>query len=589
MTPQQTTAQVDRGPRRLGPRSVERPADAGWTLIGGIDDPAPSSVDRGGAIAPPLSNWHLDWWVGADDRWYLPAREPAVRQRRHGPGPIIETAMRVPSGDVTSTAYPAVVGARRVTVIEVANDSPVPVVLAIAVRPGGLDGRSETPMRLDLADGAIVVDGRSAVLLPRAPNERVALADADVLDLVEAGAPLSWTGPVTGPWATAACLYPLPHSTSLRFVVPTDDGTGPIAIDTLPPSETVAKGWTSIVDRAGRFAFPDPGLTELVGAARSRLVLTAPTLPEQVTAIDHRGALVLEALALGGHVDECTPALRSLADAFPARLPADTETASGSAAAAAMIRAAAAAAELLDPSMADDLLESMAQLTSLVERAGDAATGDAAKLALARLVDRAGQPDAAQHLRSGIATPTSVSTSTSAPTERDADAPQAGGGRDLDLTTGRDLGPDLGPITDLAQLAAPAGSWPPDDDPVAAARLLTMARGLLLQASTADGRSEIHLLPTMPSAWLGGEIEVHRAPAAGVRVSYAIRWHGYRPALLWELHDDHWMTGDGRPAPLLRCPGLDPDWSSDQRSGETLLAGSAIELPDVPAPGDSFQ
>ncbi len=589
MTPQQTTAEVERGPCQIGPRSVERPADAGWTLVGGIDDPAPSRVDRGGAIAPQRSNWHLDWWIGADDRWYLPAREPAVRQGRDGPGPIIETSMRVPSGDVTSTAYPVVVGARRATVVEVTNDSPVPVVLAIALRPGGLDGHSATPRRVDLVDDAITVDGRPAVLLPRAPNERVALDDADVLELVETGAPLTWTGAVTGRWATAACLYPLPHSTSLRFVVPTDDGTNPIAIDALPPAETVAKGWASIVDRAGRFGFPDPGLTELVGAARSRLVLAAPALSELVTATDHRAARTLEALALGGHADECAPALRSLADAFPSRLPADTEFASGPVAATATIRAAAAAAELFDPSMADDLLESMAQLTSLVERKGDTATSDAAKLALARLVDRAGQPEAARHLRS------TVDPSASEATDPGSDQDRTGPGPQIDLTTGPDgggdpdLGPDLGPLTELAQLAAPAGSWAPDDDPTAAARFLAMATGLLLRESIVGDRPEIHLLPVMPNAWLGGEIEVHRVPAAGFRVSYAIRWHGYRPALLWEIHDDHGIAGDGNPGPLLRCPGLDPDWSSDQTSGETLLAGSAVELPDAPAPGDSFQ
>ena len=27
-------------------------------------------------------SWTLDWWIGADDRWRVPAREPAVRQRR---------------------------------------------------------------------------------------------------------------------------------------------------------------------------------------------------------------------------------------------------------------------------------------------------------------------------------------------------------------------------------------------------------------------------------------------------------------------------------------------------------------------------
>ena len=94
------------GALKLEPRSSERPADAGWTLVAGLDDPDAARVDGGGLLAPGGADWTIDWWVGADDRWYLPAREPSVRQRRLGAGPIIETALRVPSGDVVATAYP---------------------------------------------------------------------------------------------------------------------------------------------------------------------------------------------------------------------------------------------------------------------------------------------------------------------------------------------------------------------------------------------------------------------------------------------------------------------------------------------------
>ena len=41
----------------------------------------------------------------------------------------------------------------------------------------------------------------------------------------------------------------------------------------------------------------------------------------------------------------------------------------------------------------------------------------------------------------------------------------------------------------------------------------------------------------------------------------AVRWHGARPALLWEAS-----------APMrLTCTGLDPTWSSTEPRGEALL------------------
>ncbi|MEL6981515.1 MAG: hypothetical protein AAFO29_03735 [Actinomycetota bacterium] len=587
MQPTQPSTVVDPGPLQVWPRSKERPADAGWTLVGGIDDPAPARVDRGGLLSPEDAAWTMDWWIGADDRWYLPSREASVRQRRDGPGPIVETSMRVPSGDVVATAYPVVVGARRATVFEVRNDSPVPVVLAIAVRPVALDGSAGDERRIGFTtDGdttAMTVDGHPAVLLPRSPNERVADSEADVFTRVEAGDALVWGGPVTGRWANAACLYPLPHTTSLRVVIPSDDQDGPVAFDGLPPAETVASGWASIVDRAATFGFPDPGLTELVGAARARLVLGAVDLPDRLEVIDRAAAATLEALAIGGHADECLPALERLAEMFPRKLPSGTNAEAGPKAGAALLRAAAAAAELYPPTVAESLLASMAQVTSLVERKGDPVTGARAKLALARLVDRAGQPDAARHLRDAAAP---VMGRVAAAPTIDLTEPDSSAGLEGDPRADA----ALDAITALAQEASPAGSWSPDDDVRAAARFVTLSRDLVVASGdtepTADGdqRRTIDLLLGMPSAWLGGQIEVHRAPVAGVRVSYAIRWHGYRPALLWEVHDDHDVG-----IPVLRCPGLDHEWSTDQASGETLLSGSPVELPDVPAPGDSFQ
>ncbi len=92
---------------------------------------------------------------------------------------------------------------------------------------------------------------------------------------------------------------------------------------------------------------------------------------------------------------------------------------------------------------------------------------------------------------------------------------------------------------------------------------------------------EGRLLPLgIPRRWLGSNFEVHGVPT-GPRssVGFAVRWHGDRPAVLWEQHG---------PAQVLSAPSVDPDWSSDSESGEALWAappqptriGVSIDLGD---------
>lgn len=73
------------------------------------------------------------------------------------------------------------------------------------------------------------------------------------------------------------------------------------------------------------------------------------------------------------------------------------------------------------------------------------------------------------------------------------------------------------------------------------------------------------LLPVgIPRSWFGVNFEVHGIPTGDrSTVSYAVRWHGDRPAVLWEQH------GGSR---LLKAPAVDPDWSSAESSGEALWA-----------------
>jgi hypothetical protein len=80
-------------------------------------------------------------------------------------------------------------------------------------------------------------------------------------------------------------------------------------------------------------------------------------------------------------------------------------------------------------------------------------------------------------------------------------------------------------------------------------------------ALVVDAKSEVLLLPGFHPSWVGQSLTVHDAPTRAGAVSFALRWHGERPALLW----------DGPAGVTLRAPVLDPDWSAPGGAGETLL------------------
>lgn len=81
----------------------------------------------------------------------------------------------------------------------------------------------------------------------------------------------------------------------------------------------------------------------------------------------------------------------------------------------------------------------------------------------------------------------------------------------------------------------------------------------------ADLNDRIEMLPAVPEVWFGQPIDVRGMVTGLGTLSFSVRWHGDRPAVLWE------RTGGPDEAELI-CPGLDPSWSSRARSGEALLA-----------------
>jgi hypothetical protein len=145
----------------------------------------------------------------------------------------------------------------------------------------------------------------------------------------------------------------------------------------------------------------------------------------------------------------------------------------------------------------------------------------------------------------------------------------------------------LGGLARLLDVATSTWTWPGALDPASSsgtagdghdrrvgAELLSFVRNLLVRERTGlggeQGAPALALCTLVPEHWIGQGVEVHDAPTHFGTISFAVRWHGPRPALLWEL-----APHDGVPPVHLTAPGLDPRWSSTDLAGEALLAAPA--------------
>ena len=120
------------------------------------------------------------------------------------------------------------------------------------------------------------------------------------------------------------------------------------------------------------------------------------------------------------------------------------------------------------------------------------------------------------------------------------------------------------------------GSLVPDDPQ----RLAADVRSFVGQLVSMEPDGTIDVLRGFEESWRGQSVEVRNAPTPFGRLSFAIRWHGARPALLWDVvtsettsataaerHGTSPVAGTLR----LRCSALDPTWTATGISGEALL------------------
>ncbi|HEY2430499.1 MAG TPA: hypothetical protein VGI06_16275 [Acidimicrobiales bacterium] len=575
-----------------------------WTGIGTVAASRRALVDPAGSITPWPGGWSLDWWVGAGDRWYLPSREVTVRQGLIEGAPVVETRLRVPGGDVASAAYVAVGPAELgdVAVMEVTNRSAVPVAVAFVVRPCNPDGAAWIE-HIGLDDGVVVIDGRVGLVLPRAPagTAWASAAAGDVLQSVRDNhtAPSRCRVRCRDGLAEAAFVFPVPHTATIRAVMPLEPrrrrrGT-PLPPVPLPDSSSVARGWAVHARRWARFTLPPGRVADAFAANRHYVVLAAGCEelspgPGSRRPFDFPLAvLVVDALDRCGMQDIASALLLT----YPDRQRRDGTFGGDVVSTAAAIAALDQHWRLTrDSEVLAATLPSVARAVDVLAGPRSAGAVDGAQAA-ARLLRAGGLHDVVARAEASIAATSKPTTGPHHGAPPGQEWPCLGpDGVDLRGTVARAIAevaaadarsPErMGWLLDVA---TPTFTWPAVRHPWAgggsagdghdgavAAQFTSFVAQTLVGG---DESGEVRLCPVWPVEWRGESLEVHDVPTASGLLSFAVRWHGAHPALLWDL-----TTHAGVHEVRITAPGLDPTWSTVEPAGDALLDAAAVAAGD---------
>ena len=198
------------------------------TCTGVVGSQWRATVTEWGAVEPWDGTTTIDWFVAADDRWHRPQHETSTRQTKLQGTPVVETRVRIPGGDAVQRVY-SVADAAGFTVIEVTNESTLPIAVAFT--------------------GAPLLSRRPPTSMP--PQGIELPADA--------------------------VLYPIGHQSTVVVARSHGATAGSALPETIPAADQVARGWLAQTQRASRLHLPDSEMVDAVTAARCELLLNGPS------------------------------------------------------------------------------------------------------------------------------------------------------------------------------------------------------------------------------------------------------------------------------------------------------------------------
>lgn len=505
-------------------------------------------VDEFGRIQVGGAGWVLEFTLAAGARWVATSAAERVTQTLVPPS-VVETTVKSPAGPIVQRVAAGVVDGRPVAIVEIENTGDVAIAVGAAIRPLRLEGRGHIGSCAVDASG-MRIDGRRVVRFETEPAEVVALvgADGDVLQrLPQPGAGSSSDeARCRSGGAQAAAVWPLPHTATLRVVV--ELATETAANASVPATADINRGWESHLARGMRVAVDGFEVADNLMVA-ARIVLTQwPSAAEAPLM-----ALAMSELGFGADVGRLADLLERCDDD------------------AAVLRALARWAQLTGhtfeptgPEAADleRLLGRLARAAHVIDNGSAPFFGEAwlpgALVALGGWLHRIEQPEVADRVQQ---LPVEVRPICGA-ADRLALLGSALDRRGTwPAATRPDSAANATPATAPGDVVS--GAVSAEVSTVRAAAEYVRA---LRAVTVADHDTSADLLVDMPPAWRGRTIDVFGVPVANGTMSFGLRWHGPRPALLWEAD-----LAPGQPL-TLRVPAIDPDFTSDDAQGETLLA-----------------
>ena len=559
---------------------IAHDAESMWNALYTLGVGAVGVVDDRGAVYPDRRRLSVEVWFGVGDRWLRGGSGDGVRQRRSDGLPIIETRQRVGESDVVQTAWADESGDGKGRInVHLANETDDAVIAAVVVRPfGAIEPGTIDSIRC--VDSLIVTNGRPVVDIGRVPGDcataqdisREAPAVLDAVSVATGDQADSWEMSDPNGAASLAAMIPLTPGVdrTLQILDGREEATVAPA-----PLDAVVRGWKHHLSDAAEIELPRWPAHLFTSLSSSLLGAAAQTgrplgdrtwsLTDDAIVVSALGAIGLGASGapitadlLGGVVSSNVG--REHWVDVAAAIAGITGTPEGEAVLVHEREAVAAVVgHVLSTSyngaIAVPLVEAIA-ISNGPEAASDAA----------QIVGKAPRGDGARALlRHGWID----SGTASAEDFARGDRPKTAEAIAIEMIASASRGEPSEPLVALRSQAGSSWRWARDgcgDSPHARAQLALALVAWCRTQRVDNGVLTIDLLPGMRPEWYGQSLSFSRLPVAGARLSCALRWHGARPALLWEFE------GEVPAGCRLTCARLDTDFETDDSSGEVLLS-----------------
>ena len=571
--------------------------------IGSIGVEPVHSVSSNGGIELLGSGYLVHWGVRADDRWHIARDEQAVRQIVAEDGVSIETRLRVPGGDIVHRASSTPYRNTSLVIVEIENETPLPVAIALFTVGAGI-WRCE---------GNALFRNSVSVISASKPVSHclVATSEDDMMNdlkLEESQNDAERAQSVKG--SHVAIVFPLPHTSSLRLVFCVENKLDSLPTpDDLPNLEGIANGWNAHLDYGSTVVLEDERVQKALFSARRHLLvgceqaLTSSYWLKGVPA--YAPTLAISSMCLWGHVEAARHLLTQSIDRYQVSSFQRPKM-------EYLSYLLWACNEFTLHQMNDEAtvpilnwaIEQIGNFVNAIPRSRIRSRVGHSYLRLGlessvSILNRSGRIEEAEQLEDALPKIYRTNSMSSQPEILpNALLDQEKSAMPLAKYLNDYLGAseDSGNLSEIIGRAEPTGGFSSAErlqDPFASALFLLMFRRFLV--SQPDS-STVALFPGYTSKWFNVPVEVSSMPTSNGEVGYAVRWHGDRPALLWE--------GKMNLQTTFTSPGFDPAWQSNEARGEALLPqqkpdeiaipliSSPIQKPAIapnkPEKGDNF-